>query len=173
MNQLVDDVRAFHEVCDLPIAAIRVIPPDFTLLERELNGISGALLRAAKNLQHLASHPDMNDADRLLAGRARYLVEELGETLVALVQGDEAEVLDGLADLIYVAVGAAITLDLPLTEAWAEVQATNMAKAPGGAVVRDAAGKIMKPPGWSPPDLVAVLARYRAGQLLTAEPSTP
>ena len=33
----------------------------------------------------------------------------------------------------------------------------------GRVVLRDASGKVIKPPGWTPPDIAAVLKRQRGG----------
>lgn len=63
-------------------------------------------------------------------GGARYLLEELGETLDALLTGDTEGYADGLADLIYVAIGAALRCCIPLPAVWAEVHAANMRKYP-------------------------------------------
>ena len=57
---------------------------------------------------------------------------------------------DGLADLIYVCVGAALEFGIPLGEVWAEVQRANRAKQ-GGPVRAD--GKRLKPEGWQPPNI--------------------
>lgn len=63
-------------------------------------------------------------------GGARYLLEELGETLDALLTGDTEGYADGLADLVYVAIGAALRCCIPLPAVWAEVHAANMRKYP-------------------------------------------
>lgn len=65
-----------------------------------------------------------------------------------------AEVADGLADLIYVAVGAALELGIPLGAVWAEVHAANLRKA-GGPRRQD--GKVLKPDGWTPPDVLGAV----------------
>lgn len=107
--------------------------------------------------------------------RAKLIVEEGMETLWGMFYGnrDQGElkqhlrkyyeeintteidfnieaVADGLADLIYVCVGAALAFGIPLERVWAEVQRANMAKDGGG---RSEAGKILKPDGWQPPNI--------------------
>lgn len=67
---------------------------------------------------------------------------------------DLPKAMDAVADLVYVALGAAVTFGVHLGPIWTEVQRTNMAKE-GGAVRED--GKILKPPGWQPPDVVGIL----------------
>lgn len=66
------------------------------------------------------------------------------------------KVADGLADLIYVCIGTALTLGIPLDRVWKEVHRSNMAKVQGGVRRRDD-GKILKPDGWTPPDIEGVI----------------
>lgn len=88
------------------------------------------------------------------------VAEEFEELKKAHEAGDVVQVADGLADLIYVAVGLGITYGIPLEEVFAEVQRTNMAKFPGGVVKRRPDGKVLKPDGWKPPDIVGILERH-------------
>lgn len=69
-----------------------------------------------------------------------------------------APMADALADLIYVAIGTAITYGIDLRPVWEEVHRTNMAKTGGG---RRRDGKVLKPEGWQPPDISAALAKGR------------
>lgn len=119
-------------------------------LRREGQG----LILYAKNMLHTYERGGGSD-ERLL--RAHLMLEELGETLVALAECDEEGVLDGLADLTYVVLGTAVTLDLPLVAMFMEVHASNMTKTrrEGDARVRDKGASYVKA---SP---AAVLAHYR------------
>lgn len=93
--------------------------------------------------------------------RARLLAEETEELLAAMRAGDVVEVADACADLVYVVLGTALAYGLPFAPVWREVQRSNMAKiGPDGRVVRDAEGKVMKPAGWSAPDVDGVLRAY-------------
>jgi predicted HAD superfamily Cof-like phosphohydrolase len=107
-----------------------------------------------------------------VALRADLLDEEFIETMHALGYAqhydmswyrtsnavDLVKLADGLADLIYVAIGCALEFGIPLDRVWAEVHRTNMAKVyPDGTVHRRDDGKVLKPDGWRPPDLRAVL----------------
>lgn len=69
------------------------------------------------------------------------------------------KIADGLADVIYVAVGAALEFGIPLDRVWAEVHRSNMAKVDPatGKVIKRADGKVLKPEGWTPPDVAGVL----------------
>jgi predicted HAD superfamily Cof-like phosphohydrolase len=92
--------------------------------------------------------------------RSALLAEECQETVEALERGDMEKIADGLADVIYVAVGAALEFGIPLDRVWAEVHRSNMAKVDQatGKVVKRADGKVLKPEGWTPPDVAGVLA---------------
>ncbi len=84
--------------------------------------------------------------------------EERLELLAAVDADDLVEIADALGDLIYVTIGMGLAYGLPMEEVFAEIQRTNMAKFPDGKVVRDKlSGKIMKPHGWEPPDIRAII----------------
>jgi predicted HAD superfamily Cof-like phosphohydrolase len=102
--------------------------------------------------------PGFPDEDRV-ALRTSLLAEEFHEYATAIVQGDIVEAADALADIVYVAIGAALEFGIPLDRVWAEVQRSNMAKIDPatGFVVRREDGKILKPEGWTPPDVAAAL----------------
>jgi NTP pyrophosphatase (non-canonical NTP hydrolase) len=91
--------------------------------------------------------------------RRNILAEEWRETDEAMARGDLIEVADGLADIIYVAVGTALEFGIPLDRVWAEVQRTNMAKVDPvtGKVRQREDGKVLKPDGWTPPDIATAL----------------
>jgi len=42
---------------------------------------------------------------------------------------------------------------------WAEIQSANMRKFPGGKVLRREDGKVIKPEGWTPPDIESAVKR--------------
>lgn len=86
--------------------------------------------------------------------RAALIEEEAQETIDAIKAGDLVGAVDGICDLIYVAVGAAVAFGVELAPVFAEVHRTNMAKA-GGATRAD--GKILKPDGWTPPRIAELL----------------
>lgn len=71
-----------------------------------------------------------------------------------------ADIADGLADLIWVALGTAIRFGIDLPAVWEAVRAANMAKFGPGSHRRED-GKILKPPGWTAPNIEGVLAARR------------
>jgi len=88
--------------------------------------------------------------------------EELRELRRADVDEDLIEIADGIADLIWVLICKALCYGIPIEKVWAEVAKTNMAKFPGGVVIRRPEdGKILKPPGWAPPDIYKIILDAR------------
>lgn len=89
--------------------------------------------------------------------------EEMRELKVAEVQEDEVEEFDAVLDLIVVLIGYGLSRGWPMLDGWAEVMRSNMAKIDPktGLVNKRADGKILKPEGWTPPDLAEVLEQYQ------------
>ena len=85
------------------------------------------------------------------------LVSRLGMYLVeSQPEPDLGGIADGIADLIYVLLGTALSYGIHIAPIWDEVQRTNMAKE-GGATRHD--GKVLKPEGWQPPDVRGILLK--------------
>lgn len=72
---------------------------------------------------------------------------------------DIVEAADALADTLYVVYGSGHTLGLPLQDVFDEVHRSNMCKVDEstGFCVVSPDGKVLKPEGWTPPDVAAVL----------------
>jgi len=82
--------------------------------------------------------------------------EEADETVGACIDRDLPKAVDGCIDLIYVCLGALVAWGVDAEPLFNEVHRANMAKAGGGA---RADGKILKPEGWTPPDIEGELRR--------------
>jgi len=84
--------------------------------------------------------------------------EEHAELVEALAEEDRAHIARELADVVYVAYGTAHAFDIDLDAALTEVHRASMSKlvGPGLPLVRGD-GKILKPPGFVPPDMTAAL----------------
>lgn len=95
--------------------------------------------------------------------RLRLVKEELYELEDAVLDRSLVGVADALADLIYVCIGMALEFGIPLEAVWNEVQRSNMAKVDPatGKVRKREDGKVLKPEGWTPPDIAAVLRGER------------
>jgi len=85
--------------------------------------------------------------------------EEFTEMLQAEADGNEVEEFDAVLDMIVVLMGYGFSRGWPMNEGWAEVMRSNMAKIDPstGEVRRREDGKILKPEGWTPPDLASLL----------------
>lgn len=81
--------------------------------------------------------------------------EEFNEFLKAHQDKDEVEQLDACMDLIWVTLGYCHMKGYDIRGAWNEVTTSNLWKidASTGKVIRREDGKILKPEGWTPPDL--------------------
>lgn len=127
----------------------------------------------------VGTHPELRETEL----RAKLILEEAVETVAAMgfyvgatifepygpeenqpdpIAGfwkqydrpDFNEVIDGLADTLYVVLGAAVTFGIDLQPFFEEVHRSNMAKI-GGTTRAD--GKVLKPEGWTPPDIDRIL----------------
>lgn len=97
--------------------------------------------------------------DELLRLRVDLIREEAEEFADAAAQRDLQAMADALADLVYVTYGAAVTLGIDLDDVVAEVHESNLTKlGPDGRPVMRGDGKVLKPPGYRPPDVERVLA---------------
>lgn len=105
---------------------------------------------------HLYKDPKENDAQVRLY--MDLITEEYNETLDAYNNGDIVELADGLADMVWVIMGMASSLDIDFEAVWEEVSRSNMSKFVDGVAIRNPeTGKIMKPDTFSEPDLATVL----------------
>lgn len=126
--------------------------------------------------QNVRSTPTVDIPEDERALRARLVLEEALEFVEAMgcsvtcggaavtqdlvkveVLDDESidltEATDALADIIVVTKGSALTLGIPVDDAFRIVHDTNMSKlGPDGSPIRrEADGKVLKPDGWVPP----------------------
>jgi predicted HAD superfamily Cof-like phosphohydrolase len=135
------DVRDFHLACRIPIG--------------DSPAIRRGQLRADLIMEEAV------ETAEAATGRVihwRYEDDPEGEWFVSgSLPGppDLVGYIDGLCDLICVAYGSALEAGVDLEPFWDEVHRSNMAKA-GGPVRED--GKVLKPPGWVPPDIAGILA---------------
>lgn len=135
MHACISDVADFRTACRLPIAREPELRPTAHQLSLMIELIGEEYI-------------ETRDALGKLYDARRHTDDEQREAL--------AEVADGLADLIYVAVGAALELGIPLAKVWAEVHRSNLAKVRPPIRVRED-GKILKPENWTPPDVLGAV----------------
>ena len=81
--------------------------------------------------------------------------EETEELAVAVRAHDKVEQLDALIDILVVTIGAIHSMGADAEGAWKEVMRTNFAKVDKetGKVRKREDGKVLKPVGWTPPNL--------------------
>jgi predicted HAD superfamily Cof-like phosphohydrolase len=81
--------------------------------------------------------------------------EEMTELQVAIDSSDKVEQLDALIDILVVTIGAIHSAGFDAEGAWKEVMMTNFAKIDKetGKVRKREDGKVLKPQGWTPPNL--------------------
>jgi phosphoribosyl-ATP pyrophosphohydrolase len=88
--------------------------------------------------------------------RNKLLREETEELCKAQDEGELPHIAKEIADVIFVALGVAVTYGIDMQPVWGLVHASNMAKE-GGHTRTD--GKVLKPDGWQPPDIQAEIDR--------------
>ena len=81
--------------------------------------------------------------------------EEVSELHQAVTANDDVEQLDALIDILVVTIGAIHSMGADAEGAWKEVMKTNFAKIDKetGKVRKREDGKVLKPVGWTAPDL--------------------
>jgi predicted HAD superfamily Cof-like phosphohydrolase len=87
--------------------------------------------------------------------------EEHQELLEATLAEDSVEQLDALIDILVVTVGAIHSMGADAEGAWKEVMKTNFAKIDSetGKVRKREDGKVLKPIGWTPPELAPFVSK--------------
>ena len=87
--------------------------------------------------------------------------EEFKELKEAINNNDQTETLDALIDILVVTIGAVHSAGYDAEGAWKEVMQTNFAKIDKdtGKVRKREDGKVLKPTGWTPPNLTSFLTK--------------
>ena len=92
-----------------------------------------------------------------LAFRLDFLEEEFEETQEAFLKKDHVEVVDGLIDLIVIALGTLELFNCDADRVWKEIHKSNMAKEPGANKSRKnpfGLPDMVKPEGWKGPEIL-------------------
>jgi len=88
----------------------------------------------------------------------KLIEEEFSELIHAYLNRDMVEIADACADLKWVIEGLEYSLNIPQQEVWNEVARSNLNKiSPTGKVLKRNDGKVIKPDGWTPPDIKSIL----------------
>ena len=100
----------------------------------------------------IAANPDK--LSELLKLRMRMLTEEFAETMDAYLQSDPEELVDGLIDLVVIAIGTLDIAGVDPQEAWSQVFNANMSKEVGvkpGRPNKPGLPDLVKPTDWQAP----------------------
>ena len=121
-----------------------------------------------KKYGHLvASKPTTNIPHAVKTLRLRLIREEFIEVREALLSDDLVEIADGIADLMYVLIGTAISYGIPITRVFAEVHQSNMTKTNVKATNGSKYGtKTPKGPEYLPPDISGILTEPKTMTVL-------
>ena len=86
--------------------------------------------------------------------RLTLLTEEYKETQQAFINNDAEELVDGLIDIIVIAIGTLKLAGVDVDKAWLEVMRANMSKERGIKPGRESSGgfDVIKPNGWIGPN---------------------
>jgi predicted HAD superfamily Cof-like phosphohydrolase len=88
----------------------------------------------------------------------KLIAEEYDELKLAVSTRNIVEIADACADLKWVIEGFEHTMQIPQQQVWDEVARSNLAKiSEDGTVLRREDGKILKPHGWTAPDIKSIL----------------
>lgn len=135
-------VAAFEEKCGRSLSENPPCFSDTKLGELRRKLIREEYLETIEAIDHLCDLNDTGASDE--------------EKQAAL-----AELVDGLADLIFVCIGTALSCGADLPEAWDRVCEANLKKFGPGSRRRED-GKILKPESWQPPDVVGVIKNQKS-----------
>ena len=108
-----------------------------------------ALIEFMEAADQLPGPLEHEEEKALIAFRISLLDEEYAEAVEALNWGDRRYIAKELADLVYVAVGTAVALEIPFDDVFDAVHRANMSKFQDREVRED--GKVLKGPGYQDP----------------------
>lgn len=154
-NVTVDLIGRVHEFNRIG----QTVPPDHTFNADRVGFYTGMQLEElAEKIQAIAGGAATQ--------RERATLQALVDTMTAygeqfkqgmfmgsVLRADREDLLDADIDVLVVTAGSAQYQTPRFAGAIGHVLDRNDAKFPGGVVTRDANGKIMKPAGWTKPDL--------------------
>lgn len=95
--------------------------------------------------------------EELINFRIKFLREEVGEFEEAVRNDDIVKAFDALIDIVYVAIGTAVIMNLPFEQGWNIVHSANMSKIRAknaSQSKRGTAFDVVKPENWIAPDMM-------------------
>jgi predicted HAD superfamily Cof-like phosphohydrolase len=157
-------VNQFHQAFSCHQAPAPAIPELSETERAQLLSLAERMLGLAAELKAEAAlaKAQGQEGKALCLIRLQLIQEETGELAEAMGNQDPVEALDALTDITYVVDGTYLTLGMGHLKlaALREVHRSNMSKlgADGKPIISDA-GRVVKGPTYSPPDLAPLLAR--------------
>jgi hypothetical protein len=106
-------------------------------------------------MEKQADKGDWSLLHKYLQFRLEFISEELLETVNAKIADDKPEIVDGLIDIIVVALGTLDAFDVDIQKAWDQVHEANMSKTVGVKPTRPnplGLPDLIKPKGWVAPN---------------------
>lgn len=150
MDLGLERVKRFHEVFNCHIGTEPFVPDEPVHLALAIYHQEAARLGEELKAASAAA------GGSLLLIRLQLIQEELAELAAGFISRDPVEVLDALVDLTYVVDGTYLTCGLQKLKepGQAEVHRANMSKLDdeGKPIISDA-GRVVKGPNYTPPDL--------------------
>lgn len=138
-NDLHCQVYEFQRRWDIPTHSVPAVPDEHRVRSR-------LLLSTEEHCEQLQACFRFNPAlEHALLDEVRYA--KLSVNLPAIV--------DAWGDSNYITEGSAICFGVDMKPIAREIHRANLAKRDGGTMRAD--GKIIKPPGWKPPDIAKLL----------------
>ena len=172
-NIMQRQIAEFMRRCDQEVAAYPQLPEDeivtlrIRLMVEELLGKIDAPVEWSLDAEF--DHRYM-----------RLLVNNKSDELIAsMVAGDLVGVADGIADVLYVVIGTAVAYGINIQEVFNEVHRSNLSKTVWSEELRrytiekDAFGKGIKPPTYSPAELEPIVARQILQGQITEAAANP
>lgn len=141
MTKLRDQLIEFHQAAGQPILDRPQVPPDERVRLR-------LKLVAEECFEFLEASLD----DQGMTALAEAKTRALEAIQMMAIKVDLPAVADALGDIDYVVEGSRLEFGIDGEPVADEIQRSNMAKFGPGSWTRED-GKIMKPPGWRPPDI--------------------
>lgn len=101
--------------------------------------------------------------ERLIDEEYQELKDELATFHVSPTADYKAAIAKEAVDLIYVLAGLMNNLGIPADAVWRAVHESNMEKLDPatGKVIKRPDGKILKPEGWTAPDILTIILEYQ------------
>lgn len=153
MQDIIKKLRAFHTKQRFTL--------DADLCDCEDVQTTNWLFDVAADLQLMATDLEKRCGGRCdtRLHRVQLMVEELGESIEAMAHNDEVALVDGLSDLLFVAIGTSEAFGLPTEQGLNEVCNSNLTKDPRAEADHRLRSK---GPNYRPPDIKGVLETWRA-----------